>query len=80
MNFVPSYFKLQYLEICMISNKEVRKLVISLCTKVNVSKNLKKKRKANTSRVKVICTKKSIRILSSTPTFVCKTLKISNVF
>lgn len=79
MNFVPSYFKLQYLEICMISNKEVRKLVISLCTKINVFKNLKK-RKANTSRVKVICTKKSIRILSSTPTFVCKTLKISNVF
>lgn len=79
MNFVPSYFKLQYLEICMISNKEVRKLVISLCTKINVFKNFKK-RKANTSRVKVICTKKSIRILSSTPTFVCKTLKISNVF
>lgn len=79
MNFVPSYFKLQYLEICMISNKEVRKLVISLCKKVNVFKN-KKKGKANTSRVKVICTKKSIRILSSTPTFVCKTLNISNVF
>lgn len=59
MNFVPSYFKLQYLEICMISNKEVRKLVISLCTKINVFKNLKKKEKQTRVELKLSAPKRA---------------------